>query len=112
MGHSISFQQIFRHDPSQIWTKLGIWVAPSDICSPMKFEHHQLYGFSNMEVQNIGLFAIITVPQTVSAPIPRLFFIALKNGFHYLKAQRMSFRVIYYMASFDELANWPHLLIS
>ena len=37
--------------------------------SPMKFERHQLYGFSNMEVQNIGLFAIFNVPQTVSTPI-------------------------------------------
>ena len=36
--------------PSQIWTKLGIRVASPDICSPMKFERHQLYGFSNMEV--------------------------------------------------------------
>ena len=94
------------------WTKLGIRVASPDICSPMKFERHQLYGFSNMEVQNIGFFAIFNVPQTVSAPITRLFFIALKNRLHYLKAQRMSFRVIYYMASFAELANWPHLFIS
>ena len=64
-----------------------------------------------MEVQNIGLFAIYNVPQTVSAPITWLFFIALKNGVHHHKAQRMSFRMIYYMASFDELTNWPHLLI-
>ena len=98
--------------PSQIWTKLGIRVASLDICSPMKFERHQLYGFSNTEVQNIGFFAIFNVPQTVSAPITWLFFITLKNGLHYLKAQRMSFHVIYYMASFAELANWPHLLIS
>ena len=30
----------------------------------------------------------------------------------HLKVQRTSFRVVYYMASFDELANWPHLLIN
>ena len=42
---------------------------PPDICRPMKFERHQLYGFCNMEVQNIGLFAIFNVPETVSAPI-------------------------------------------
>ena len=35
----------------------------------MKFERHQLNGFSNMEVQNSGLFATFNVPQTVSAPI-------------------------------------------
>ena len=60
LGHSISFQQIFRHDP----LRFGLWVVSPDISSPMKFERHQLYGFSNMEVQNIGLFAIFNVPQT------------------------------------------------
>ena len=50
-----------------------------------------------MEVQNIGLFAIINVPQTVSAPITLLFFIALKNGLNYFKAQRMSFHIYHFL---------------
>ena len=48
---------------------------------------------------------IILVPTTVLTPITWQFLIALKNELQYLKARRMSFHVICYMASFDELAN-------
>ena len=43
---------------------LGAKILQFPVCSPLKFERHQLYGFSNMEV-----LAIFNVSQTVSAPI-------------------------------------------
>ena len=53
---------------------------------------------------------ITLVPMTVLTPITWQFLMALKNELQYLKAQRMSFHVICYTASFDELANSLELL--
>ena len=48
---------------------------------------------------------ITLIHMTVSIPITWQFLIALQKKLRYLKAQRMSFRVICYIASFDEVAN-------
>ena len=46
---------------------------------------------------------ITLVPMTVLTLIAWQFLMALKNKLQYLKARRMSFHVICYMASFDKL---------
>ena len=48
---------------------------------------------------------ITLVLVTVLTPVTWQFLMALKSELQYLKARRMSFHVICYMASFDELAS-------
>ena len=86
--------------------RFGVWVVQLDLFSPMKFEHHQLYSFSKMEDQNIALCAVY-YSRTHDCINPHN--LAIFDGFEKRiavpKARRMSFHVIFYMASFDELAN-------
>ena len=59
---------------------------------------------------NILLFVIFAVPVIIQSIITWAFFIVLNNGFHHLKAQRISFNFVYLMASFDDVDNYPCLL--
>ena len=60
---------------------------------------------------NILLFVIFALPVIIQSIITWEFFILLKNGFHHFKAQRLSFHLVYLMASFDDVDNYPCLLI-
>ena len=57
------------------------------------------------------LFVIFAVPVIIQYTITWAFFIVLKNGFHHFKAQRISLHLVYLMASFDYVNNYPRLLI-
>ena len=56
-------------------------------------------------------FVIFAVPVIIQSIITWAFFILLKNGFHHLKAQRISFHLVYLMASFHNVDNYRRLLI-
>ena len=60
---------------------------------------------------NILHFVIFALPMIIQSIVTWLFFILLKNGFHHFKAQRISFHLVYLMASFDDVDNYPRLLI-
>ena len=60
---------------------------------------------------NILLFVIFALLVIIQSIITWAFFILLKNGFHHFKAQRISFHLVYLMASFDDVDNYPRLLI-
>ena len=60
---------------------------------------------------NILLFVIFALPMIIQSIITWTFFILLKNRFHHFKAQRISFHLVYLMASFDDTDNYLHLLI-
>ena len=60
---------------------------------------------------NILLFLVFTLHVIIQCIITWAFFIVLKNGFHHFKAQRISFHLVYLMASFDDVDNHPRLLI-
>ena len=47
---------------------------------------------------NILLFVILAVPVTIQSIITWTFYIVLKNSLHHLKAQRISFHLIYIRA--------------
>ena len=58
---------------------------------------------------NILLFVIFAVPVIIQSIITWAFFILLKNRFHHFKAQRISFHLVYLMALFDDVDNYPCL---
>ena len=57
------------------------------------------------------LFVIFVLPVIIQSIITWAFFVLLKNGFHHFKAQRIRFHLVYLMASFDDVDNYPRLLI-
>ena len=57
------------------------------------------------------LFVVVTLHVFIQCIITWAFFIVLKNRFGHLKAQRISFHLVYLMASFDDVDNYPRLLI-
>ena len=60
---------------------------------------------------NISLFVIFAIPMIIQSIITWAFFIVFKNKFHHFKAQRINFHLVYLMASFDDVDNYPRLLI-
>ena len=59
----------------------------------------------------ILLFVVFALHVIIQRIITREFFIVLKTRFHHLKAQRINFHLVYLIASFDDVDNYPHLLI-
>ena len=61
---------------------------------------------------NILLFVIFAVRTCDHSKYHKLgIFHSFENGFHRFKAQRISFHLVYLMASFDDVDNYPRLLI-
>ena len=60
---------------------------------------------------NILLFVVFALHAIIQCIITWAFFIVLKNQFHHFKAQRISFHLVYLTASFDDVDNYPCLLI-
>ena len=60
---------------------------------------------------NTLLFLAFALHVIIQCIITWAFFIVLKIRFHYFKAQRISFHLVYIMASFDDVDNYPRLLI-
>ena len=59
----------------------------------------------------LSLFVIFALPMIIHSIITWSFFIVLKNRFHHFKAQRIRFHLVYLMTSFDDVDNYPCLLI-
>ena len=59
----------------------------------------------------ILLFVVFALHVIIQCIITWAFFIVLKNRFHHFKAQRISFHLVYLIASFDDVDNYPSLLI-
>ena len=60
---------------------------------------------------NILLFVIFALPVIIQSIIILAFFFFSKNRFHHIKAQRISFHLVHLMTSFDDIDNYPCLLI-
>ena len=60
---------------------------------------------------NILFFVIFALPVIIQSIITWAFFSLLKNRFHHFKAQRISFHLVYLMGLFDDVDNYPRLLI-
>ena len=55
-------------------------------------------------------FCYFAIPMNIQSIITWAFFIVLKNRFPHLKAQRISFYLVYLMASFNDVDDYPRLL--
>ena len=59
---------------------------------------------------NILLFVIFSLRVIIQSIITWAFFNVLRNGFHHFTAHRISFHLVYLMALFDGVDNYPRLL--
>ena len=104
------FTEVSRMTPSELDE---IWCVgnPGGHMYPKGISPKLLIWLPRNGLLNILLFVIFALPMIIQSIITWAFFILLKNRFHHFKAQRISFHLVYLMASFDDADNYPHLLI-
>ena len=110
MGNSISVHRSFAHDLSELDE---IWCvgSPGGHMYPKGISPKLLIWLPRNGLLNILLFVIFALPMIIQSIITWTFFILLKNRFPHFKTQRISFHLVYLMASFDDTDNYPRLLI-
>ena len=104
------FTEVSRMTPSELDE---IWCvgSPGGHMYPKGISPQLLIWLPRNGLLNILLFVIFALPVIIQIIITWAFCILLKNGFHHFKAQRISFHLVYLMASFDDVDNYPRLLI-
>ena len=109
MGNSISVHRSFAHDPSELDE---IWCvgSPGGHMYPKGISPKLLIRLPRNRLLYILLFVIFALPMIIQSIMTWKVFIVLKNGFHYFKAQRIRFHLVYLVASFDDVDNYPCLL--
>ena len=90
-----------------------IWCAssPGSHMYPKGISPKLLIWLPRNGLLNILLFVVFTPDMIIQHIITWEFFIILKIPFHHFKAQRISFHLVYLMASFDDVDNNLRLLI-
>ena len=105
--NSISVHQGFAHDPLHNWTKFGacMWsyVFQRNF-TQIACMASQKWAFKYFAFCHFSLCVII---QSI---ITWAFFNVLRNGFHHFTAHRICFHLVYLLALFDGVDNYPRLL--
>ena len=90
-----------------------IWCvdSPSGHMYPKGISPKLLIWLPRNGLLNILIFVVFALHVIIQRIITWEFFIVLKNRFHHFKTQRISLHLVYLMASFDDVDNYPRLLI-
>ena len=87
----------------QNWTNFGVWVRNFTQIACVAFQEWAIKYFT---------FCHVFLPVTIQSIITCMgIFHVLNNGFRHFIAHRIIFHLVYLMALFDDVHNYPCLLI-